>query len=112
MNQQTIKYCPDCGIYLPVEKFYTIKNKFSSYCKKHSNQRVQKQREKNQFDFEFVNHVPPKPNTYFDENQKEQVFKFMNKLGWLFNEEKQIWFKDGIKDSNGNWLIKSKRSIN
>ena len=48
--------------------------------------------------------VRNKPNHYEDEFQKKATFELLNSMGWKFNEQNQIWYKDGIKDSNGNWL--------
>lgn len=44
------------------------------------------------------------PNHYEDEFQKKATFELLHLMGWKFNENNQIWYKDGIKDSNGNFL--------
>jgi hypothetical protein len=48
--------------------------------------------------------VPPKPNTYADPYQKEFVFDFMKVMGWSFNTENGVWYKEGIKDKDNNWV--------
>lgn len=48
--------------------------------------------------------ISPKPNTYKDKYQKELVFQFLPLCGWIFNEEKGMWWKPGFKDENGKFL--------
>jgi hypothetical protein len=48
--------------------------------------------------------VPPKPNKYNCRIQKEQTFEFLTLLGWKFNQDKGIWFKDGIKTEDGLFI--------
>ena len=38
-----------------------------------------------------------KPNQYMDDIQKDQTFQFMKILGYTFDEESGIWFKEGVK---------------
>jgi hypothetical protein len=47
--------------------------------------------------------VKYKPNTYNSEYEKSVVFDMMKTMGWTFNEENGIWFKEGIKDMNGKF---------
>ena len=55
---------------------------------------------------------PPKPNRYADHNQKEQTFEFLLLLGWKFNENKGIWWKEGIKTEDGVFInIKKKVKV-
>jgi DNA-binding transcriptional regulator YiaG len=44
------------------------------------------------------------PNEYFDDYQKESTFKLMKLMGWSFNEENGIWFKEGIKTKEGIFI--------
>lgn len=39
-----------------------------------------------------------KPNTYVNEEQKQDTFEFMLALGYTFNEEYQVWLKPGVKE--------------
>lgn len=54
------------------------------------------------------------PNTYTNEIQKKAVFDIMLSIGWHFNEETQIWYKEGIKTPQGvfinlkTYLLKNK----
>jgi serine protease inhibitor len=44
------------------------------------------------------------PNQYTNEIQKKAVFDIMLSIGWHFNEEKQIWYKEGIKTPEGVFI--------
>lgn len=44
------------------------------------------------------------PNEYKNEIQKKAVFDIMLSMGWKFNEEGGIWFKEGIKTPQGVFL--------
>ena len=47
-----------------------------------------------------------KPNQYMDEIQKNQTFEVMKILGYTFNEEHGIWFKEGVKTLEEDGKIK------
>jgi len=49
--------------------------------------------------------ISPIPNVYKDKYQKQLVFQFLPLCGWIFNEEKGIWYKPGFKDEDGNFLV-------
>ncbi len=44
------------------------------------------------------------PNTYANDQQRNEVFDFLKLIGWNFNEEKGIWHKDGIKNKDGKFI--------
>ena len=44
------------------------------------------------------------PNEYMDEYQKEATFNLMKLMGWSFNEETGIWWKEGIKTKDGIFI--------
>ena len=48
--------------------------------------------------------VPQIPGTYFDEYQRKSTFEFLTILGWSYNEDNKIWYKSGIKNSDGSWV--------
>lgn len=43
-------------------------------------------------------------NVYQDKWQKEQLFWLMELLGWTFNEDTNIWSREGMKDKYNNWV--------
>ena len=49
------------------------------------------------------------PGEWIDEYQKEATYNILKAIGWKLNEENGIWFKDGIKTSDGVFInIKTK----
>jgi hypothetical protein len=44
------------------------------------------------------------PNEYTNDTQKKAVFDIMLSMGWQFNETNGIWWKEGIKTSQGVFL--------
>ena len=53
--------------------------------------------------------IPVIPGTYADDEQKDFIFKFLPKLGWIYNKPTNTWYKPGVKDENNIWVgIKNK----
>jgi hypothetical protein len=44
------------------------------------------------------------PNKWMDEYQRESTFNILKAIGWSFNEEKGIWWKEGIKTEDGIFI--------
>ena len=44
------------------------------------------------------------PGEWVDEYQKEATYNILKAIGWKLNEDNGIWWKDGIKDSNGVFI--------
>lgn len=56
--------------------------------------------------------IRSKPNTYTNDIQKQVVFEIMDRLGWTFNIERELWYKLPIKDENGQFLnLKKKKRV-
>lgn len=94
------KICRLCCAEKPSELFY----KTQGHCKECESARERKRK----LDIKIENggslKVGTYPNSYFDEYQKENTFNLMERMGWTFNEENNIWWKDGIKDKNGVFI--------
>lgn len=106
MDKEILYECLGCDKQLPIERFYSSKkSKRSSMCKTCTN-RIEKQRyrEKKNRCFCGSPQVSPRLNTYKDPQQKECTFTFLTSIGWKFNEEKGIWWKEGIKDKSGIFI--------
>lgn len=103
-----LKTCKICDDVKEIELFYHRKTNNKIYyrntCKDCYNKSVKKRVRKNRLDEGGSTRVKPNPNTYMDKVQKQQTFEFLLACGWKFNEEKGIWYKEGIKDDNGNFL--------
>jgi len=66
---------------------------------------IENQRYREKIDMKGGNdRCPPKPNRYADDWQREQTFEFLQLLGWKFNQNKGIWYKDGIKTEDGVFI--------
>lgn len=56
--------------------------------------------------------VLTKPNTYRTEQQRIDGFELMQVLGFTFNEENGIWFKEGLKTPDGTFIqIEEKKRL-
>jgi hypothetical protein len=44
------------------------------------------------------------PGKYINEDQRKLVFELLKRINWRYSERTKIWYKNGIKDKNGNWL--------
>lgn len=56
----------------------------------------------------YSNHdVKPKPGEFLDEEQKQHVTNLLNAIGWIYNQDKNIWYdkKEKIRNSNGEWKV-------
>jgi hypothetical protein len=105
------KICKKCGIEQDVKNFYLKKNKKGvkspcTYCKL-----CYKEKNK-QYVMENSNTDPwglilQKPGKFKDQIEKNQTFEFLNSIGWQFNEEKNIWFKPGLKNEDGIWMTET-----
>lgn len=100
------KRCYCCKETKPLSEFFGIKVKWA-LCKQCNKQ---KEREKRIREFgENCGHqkVLMYPNRYTDEFQRKCTFDLMQILGYQFNEEKGIWFKEPWKTKDGQFpLIK------
>jgi hypothetical protein len=104
--------CTLCKELKPIDEYYVNKRGRhpgvkSSKCKpcnmKYNNERRIKVLE---LKGEKLKPVPYKPNTYADEYQKVNTFLIMELMGWTFDEDKKVWWKNGIKNSNKEWSFK------
>lgn len=107
-KEDNTKFCITCEKWVPYDpEHWHMRNgkTHSNHCKecfnKQSRERARKTRETD-FDNWIVYQEPYK---YKNERQKQQTEEFLTKIGWEFNPNNGIWYKDGIKDENGNWLV-------
>lgn len=101
-----VKKCSICEVEKPITEFKRISSKDKSKVYRYSFCRDCQKRKRNNYYYEIKEFwdVPNEPNTYSSEEERKMVFQMMESMGWLFNPKNGIWYKDGIKDSNGNWL--------
>jgi ribosomal protein L40E len=48
--------------------------------------------------------IPVNPLEFDNDYDKESLKNFMNRLGWIFSEEKQLWWKPNVKNEDGTWV--------
>jgi DNA-binding CsgD family transcriptional regulator len=51
----------------------------------------------------FPNRPRVNPGKYNSKTEQNAVSEFMLLLGWSFNTEKKIWYKNGVKNENNIW---------
>jgi len=107
------KQCRVCEEYKLLDEFYHSKQSYSNKyhihgkCKEctrtHENEKSRVEREQLLEEQGGSERIMTYPNEYVDEWQQKFTFKLLDSFGWIFHEEKQIWYKPGIKDENGVW---------
>lgn len=100
--------CRTCGEYLSIDHFYyyisekTGKGNLSCPdCKECDRENARKKRSEDKLGSEKVLATP---NKYKDKEQKETTFAFMKLMGWMFNEEKGIWYDNIKKTKDGEFI--------
>lgn len=106
-NNPDYKKCNTCFEYRELDEFYyqnRKKNQRFGKCKVCQRNEDKKKAHQKVLDNSGSDRYYTKPNKYIDEHQRKGVFDVMLALGWTFNEEKGIWYKDGIKTSDGVFI--------
>jgi hypothetical protein len=103
-----IKVCKRCLEELPLENFYYSYTKrcHFSKCKECSRIEDKEKYVREQIAKGGAARAPKKPGEFNDEEQKRQVFEFLQLIGWKHNKIKNIWYNNKHRDKEGNWLIK------
>lgn len=86
------KYCPDCGFEKPIDDFALNHGTIKKFCRYHTYERAKK-----------YTVLKKTPNNYINDEERNNVYLILQVMGWTFNKEKQIWYKEGLKDENGIW---------
>jgi hypothetical protein len=98
------KKCIKCLEYLLIDSnFYVYKknNWIASTCKQ-CQKRIDK--ENYQRTIGTSNLYPMRPNEYHDEEQRLATFGIMERMGFTFNKDKGIWWKDGFRTEDGIFM--------
>jgi hypothetical protein len=101
------KKCNTCHEEKPIEAFYVQSKRTGKRFNRCAACEVEKDRlfrENERREQGGAIRVKVKPNTYTDEYQKDATFKIMKAYGWIFNEEKGMWWKPGIKNEDGTFV--------
>lgn len=108
------KVCSRCKKDKEVSNFYwdKAKQKYYYHCRACE---AEKKRilNKKKFKGGFGNSesVPIYPNQYIDEEQRLELFEFMQSMGWKFNKNTANWYNNKLRDKDGNWLVEIKSKI-
>jgi hypothetical protein len=102
------KVCKRCLEELALENFYYSYTKrcHFSKCKECSRIEDKEKYVREQIAKGGAARAPKKPGEFNDEEQKRQVFEFLQLIGWKHNKIKNIWYNNKHRDKEGNWLIK------
>lgn len=98
--REDYKVCADCNEELHLDSFYKSKYNVpyrccvTCYAAKFT---------RNVAESGGSTRVKNRCNDYTDSMQREQTFWLMELLGWTFTNG--VWWKEGIKDANKNWII-------
>jgi len=111
-NDPNYRKCCSCSIWKTMDQYYKSKlNKIFYKC----NECIKiNRKEKKEIKIEEYGgsiSFKTEPNQYVDEHQRNSVFKIMLVMGYTFNEEKGIWFKEPWKTKDGEFtFIKSNKN--
>lgn len=102
---EEIKHCPRCDEFLPLTQFYyRTDTGYRNHCKECEKTKNREKYLKRREAAGGANRVYNEPNKYFDEGQRKASFEFLELLGWSFNPINNIWYKEGIKNPDGNFI--------
>ena len=98
------KTCSVCLKTKPLEtEFYKLRSNYLKICKQCRKERREVEMGRYYRENGGYSRYFPEPNQYTDEFQREQIFMVMDAIGWSFNEDNGIWYKPGLKESDGSW---------
>lgn len=112
INLKVEKECNTCFTVRPLEHFYNKKGRGNKYSKMSMCRYCysDKYRKENIREPRSDEKVKERPNLYWNEFQRQDTFELMTLLGWKFNEENGKWWKEGLKDSDGQFITLRKRA--
>jgi hypothetical protein len=106
LRLKNLKVCSKCSEAKGPECYYAYRKSICKEC-------IKTFEKKKYYDAEEVKkenggtlRCPPKPGVYLDDYQRFYTKEILTAIGWLYNEEKNIFYKPGLKDKDGNWEIK------
>jgi hypothetical protein len=114
-NDKNYKQCRTCQEWKLKTEYYYYQSSKKTYldCRlcinRKESERARKDRLKEIEENGGSDRHKQQPGEWIDEYQKEATYNILKAIGWKLNEENGIWFKDGIKTSDGVFInIKTK----
>ena len=100
--------CKKCLVELSSDNFYFsyTKRRYFTKCKDCSRIEDRLKKAKAQTANGGAVRFKKKAGEFNDEEQKRQVFEFLELIGWKHNPDNNIWYNNKHRDKDGNWLIK------
>ena len=106
-NNPNYKKCTNCITWKTLDQYYQYKNKAFTKCMECEREQSRKEAKERLEENGGSLRIKVNPNEYVDEYQRKNVFELMTLLGYLFNEENGIWYKEPWKTKDGKFpLIK------
>jgi len=101
--------CLQCNITKPVTEYYNLKSlgpndKRHNICKVCTREYEKSKQKKYRNVEDKGEPVLNKPNTYVSDEQRQDGFQLMEALGFTFAPDTGIWFKEGVKNSDGTFV--------
>jgi hypothetical protein len=104
--------CNTCSTWKPTEEYYQFRSKIWNKCSECEREKDRKDALQKLIDNGGSNRVKHNPNEYSDEYQRKNTFEFMQLLGYLYNEENGIWYKEPWKTKDGKFpMMKTKQRV-
>jgi len=102
------KKCNTCSIWKTIDQYYQYKDKSFSKCIECEREQSRKEAREKLEENGGSLRLKVNPNEYQDEYQRKNVFELMTLFGYLFNEEKGIWYKEPWKTKDGEFPLLKK----
>lgn len=106
------KKCTSCSTWKTIDQYYKYKAKTFSKCIDCEREQSRREALEKLEDNGGSMRVKTQPNQYQDEYQRANTFELMTLFGYLFNEEKGIWYKEPWKTKDGEFPLIKKPSKN
>lgn len=98
------KYCPQCKKDIPLSGYYESNIANGRPCTSCVRKQYQDSKYKKVMSEEGSSLIKKQPGEWYDDITKNQVHMVLEILGWTYNEDTNIFSKEGVKDKFGTWL--------
>jgi hypothetical protein len=100
-----LKRCIKCQIVRDANDYYNTRAVCKECVKEHerSYRRTREAKLKLERGLGIQRVIKSKPGEYNNEYEQIATKELLTSIGWSFNEENNIFYKEGIKDKNGKW---------
>lgn len=110
-NNPNYRKCRTCQEYLHLDKYYHHNSKAKTPykdCKSCISKEETRKARESRAQFLIENggsdrHYE-KPGLWMDDFQRDATYNILKAIGWNLNEENKIWWKDGVKTKDGDFI--------